>query len=74
MIPRRSTEKPSAEVGELLRQIPIFSELEDAVIHQLASRCIARDFGTGRVLFTAGDTCRGLYVIQSGSPHLSHES
>ncbi len=46
-------DKLSAEVGELLRQIAIFSELDDGVIHPLACRCVARDFGTGSVLFSA---------------------
>jgi CRP/FNR family transcriptional regulator, cyclic AMP receptor protein len=62
----RSAEASSAAMVELLRQMPIFAELEDVAIHQLAGRCVTRDFGVGRVLFTAGDTCRGLYMIQSG--------
>ena len=66
MIRERSTEDASTGIAELLRQMAIFSELEDTAIHQLAARCVARDFGAGRVLFAAGDACRGLYVIQSG--------
>ena len=66
MIRERSTDESSTAITDLLRQMAIFSELEDSAIHQLAARCVARDFGAGRVLFTAGDTCRGLYVIQSG--------
>ncbi|HWG35337.1 MAG TPA: Crp/Fnr family transcriptional regulator [Gemmatimonadaceae bacterium] len=66
MIREKSTDESSTGIAELLRQMAIFSELEDSAIHQLAARCVARDFGAGRVLFTAGDTCRGLYVIQSG--------
>jgi len=66
MIRERSTEDSSTGIAELLRQMAIFSELEDTAIHQLAARCVARDFGAGRVLFAAGDACRGLYVIQSG--------
>jgi CRP/FNR family transcriptional regulator, cyclic AMP receptor protein len=62
----RPAEGSSAAIVELLRQMPIFAELEDTTIHQLAARCVTRDFGVGRVLFTAGDTCRGLYMIQSG--------
>lgn len=56
----------AASPGALLRRLAIFSELDDAVIGQLASRCVARDFAAGRVLFTTGDECRGLYVIESG--------
>jgi CRP/FNR family transcriptional regulator len=50
----------------LLRQLSIFSELSDAVIRQLADRCVSRDFAAGRVLFSSGDACRGLYVIETG--------
>jgi CRP/FNR family transcriptional regulator len=50
----------------LLRQLSIFSELGDAVIRQLADRCVSRDFAAGRVLFSSGDACRGLYVIETG--------
>lgn len=56
----------AAEAIALLRRLQIFAELDDSVIGQLASRCVARDFAAGRVLFTTGDECRGLYVIQSG--------
>lgn len=53
-------------VAPLIRQLAIFAELDDAAIRQLAARCVVRDFGAGRVLFSTGDECRGLYVIESG--------
>lgn len=53
-------------VVTLLRQLPLFTEVDDAAVHQLAERCVARDFGAGRVLFSAGDVCRGLYIIEHG--------
>lgn len=62
----RSADEPKPDTTALLRGLAIFSELDDSVIRQLADRCIGRDFAAGRVLFTAGDTCRGLYVIESG--------
>ena len=62
----RSSNESSADVAALLRRLPIFSELDDQVIRQLADRCVARDFAVGRVLFAAGDACRGLYVIETG--------
>jgi CRP/FNR family transcriptional regulator len=62
-LPRDQT---SDEITALLRQLPIFAELSDAVIGQLAGRCVARDFAEGRVLFSTGDACRGLYVIGTG--------
>lgn len=56
----------SADLGSLLRQIPIFGELDDPSIARLASHCVPRTVGTGFVLFTAGEACRGLYMIESG--------
>jgi CRP/FNR family transcriptional regulator len=55
-----------ATTASLLHRLAIFSELGDDVIQQLAARCVGRDFAAGRVLFTSGDTCRGLYVIATG--------
>jgi len=50
----------------LLRRIPLFAELHDDALLQLARRCIARSFAAGHVLFTAGEECRGLYMIETG--------
>lgn len=62
----RSPDESLVQIPALLCQLPIFSELDDAAIRQLADRCVARNFAAGRVLFTAGDSCRGLYVIETG--------
>lgn len=50
----------------LLRQMPIFAELDEAALERLAGRCVSREVPAGTVLFTAGEPCRGLYVVQSG--------
>lgn len=66
----RSTRAPSdsspRRIAGLLGQLAIFSELGEAALNQLAERCVARDFAAGRVLFSSGDPCRGLYVIETG--------
>ena len=54
------------EMAALLRQIPIFAELSDAAVERLAERCVQRTAAAGVVLFTAGEECRGLYVVASG--------
>jgi len=54
------------DLVELLRRLPIFGELDDAAIGRLAERCVARAVGTGHVLFTAGEACRGLYIVATG--------
>jgi CRP/FNR family transcriptional regulator len=50
----------------LLRQLPIFAELDDVAIARLAERCVARTVAAGHVLFTAGEACRGLYIVERG--------
>ncbi len=62
----RSPDESGSDIAALLGQLAIFSELDASVIRQLADRCVARDFAGGRVLFAAGDSCRGLYVIETG--------
>lgn len=50
----------------LLRRIPLFAELHDDALAQLARRCVSRSVGPGHVLFTTGEECSGLYMIESG--------
>jgi CRP/FNR family transcriptional regulator len=50
----------------LLRQLAIFAELDDVAIGRLAERGVARTVRTGHVLFTAGEPCRGLYIVERG--------
>jgi len=50
----------------LFRQIPLFAELHDDALTQLARRCVSRAVPAGHVLFTTGEESRGLYMIESG--------
>lgn len=50
----------------LLRGIPIFAELDEPSVGRLAERCVPRSFPAGHVLFTTGEPCRGLYIIETG--------
>lgn len=59
-------ERSTTDIRTLLRQIPIFAELDTSAIDRLAARCVPRNVGDGHVLFNAGDPCRGLYIIESG--------
>ncbi len=51
---------------DVLREVPIFAELDARVIALLAARCVPRAVGEGFVLFRAGDPCAGLYVVLEG--------
>ena len=56
----------SIDLVRTLKGIPLFAELDDASMQQLADRCVVRSVGAGHVLFTTGDECRGLYMIDTG--------
>ena len=50
----------------LLQRIPLFAELHDDALRQLAGRCVRRSLPAGTVLFITGQECRGLYMIETG--------
>jgi CRP/FNR family transcriptional regulator len=51
---------------QVLRSMPIFAELGDAVLDRLAQRCVPRAVGGGFTLFRAGERCSGLYIVLEG--------
>lgn len=55
-----------AQVAELLRRLPLFAQLEAELLGRLAARSVVRHLPAGTVLFTAGEACRGLYVVGRG--------
>ncbi len=54
------------ETSSLLRQIPLFAAFGDDALTRLAARSVARTYAAGHVLFTTGEICRGLYIVESG--------
>jgi CRP-like cAMP-binding protein len=58
--------EPASPLVSLLHGVQLFSELNDDALRQLARRCVTKTFSAGSVLFTTGEVCRGLYVIESG--------
>jgi len=55
-----------SDLVAILQQIPIFAELDERVLAQLAARCVPRAVGEGFTLFRAGEPCAGLYVVLEG--------
>lgn len=53
-------------LAAVLRDVPIFDGLGDAVLERLAARCVPRAVGEGFTLFRAGERCAGLYVVLEG--------
>lgn len=55
-----------ADTAALLRQIPIFADLDPMALRRLADRCVSRSVAAGHLLFASGEACRGLYIVETG--------
>ena len=60
--------QPSAE---LIRGIPIFADLDDASVTQLASDFIEREFEPGQAIATEGEGGLNFFVVESGTADVS---
>ena len=56
--------QPSAD---LIRGIPIFADLDDASVKQLAGDFIEREFSAGQPIATEGEGGLNFFVVESGS-------
>jgi len=56
--------QPSAD---LIRGIPIFSDLDDASVKQLSGDFIEREFSAGQPIATEGEGGLNFFVVESGS-------
>ncbi len=50
----------------MLRRVQIFSGLTETELEFLAERAVPRNYRKGELLFTEGDPCTGLFVVESG--------
>ncbi len=50
----------------LLRHVPYFARLPDAVLAALAAACVERRYDRGQVIFLEGEPCAGLYIVAAG--------
>lgn len=57
---------PSLNAEEFLARAPLFARLGRRSLRKLAGLCVPRDFETGAVMISEGDTGLGLFVIVSG--------
>jgi CRP/FNR family transcriptional regulator, cyclic AMP receptor protein len=56
--------KPSP--GQTLTRVPIFSGLTETELAFLSQRVVPRRFSAGQTVFSEGQPCTGLYVVESG--------
>jgi CRP/FNR family transcriptional regulator len=54
------------DIRQVLTRLPLFATFADDAITRLVARSVRRTYAAGHVLFTTGDPCRGLYVIETG--------
>jgi CRP-like cAMP-binding protein len=58
----------------LLKRVPIFSSLSEQEFAFLMPRLLQRRFQPGEIIFGEGDSCSGLYVVQSGNVRIFKSS
>ncbi|HEY6270465.1 MAG TPA: Crp/Fnr family transcriptional regulator [Terriglobales bacterium] len=49
-----------------LRKTPLFADLADDELRYIIHRVLTRRFGIGDAIFSEGDPCPGLWVVESG--------
>ena len=52
--------------GQTLAKVPIFSGLTESELAFLTQRAVPRHFSAGETVFSEGEPCSGLYVVESG--------
>jgi CRP-like cAMP-binding protein len=50
-----------------LKKVPLFAGLSEAELDFLAARALPREYHADDLIFSEGDRCEGLYVIESGA-------
>jgi CRP/FNR family transcriptional regulator, cyclic AMP receptor protein len=57
-----------------LRNVPLFADLTERELEMLADRALSRQYQPGEMIFSEGDPCEGLYVVQAGSVKIFNAS
>jgi CRP-like cAMP-binding protein len=57
--------------SDLIRGIPIFADLDDASVDQLAGDFIEREFSAGQSIATEGEGGLNFFVVESGTAEVS---
>lgn len=56
----------SSAIAPILQSVPIFSGLNQQELDFLTARVVQKQFPEGALIFSEGDSCLGLYVVESG--------
>lgn len=57
----------STDAIEILRKAAIFADLSEPELQFLAERAVSREVRQGEIVFSEGEPCAGLFVVQSGA-------
>lgn len=61
-------------IGQTLARVPIFSGLSEAELAFLSQRTIPRHYKAGEIVFSEGEPCAGLYVVEAGQVRIYKSS
>jgi len=64
----------SNSAGNLLKNVPFFTKLDQDEITELSSRLIPRKFSPGQIIFHLGDPGGLLYIITKGKVKIAHSN
>ncbi len=67
------TEQEGAALA-VLRKVSLFSSLSEQEFAFLASHLLQRKYSSGELIFSEGDVCAGLYVVQAGNVRIFKSS
>lgn len=56
----------SDAVVRFLQTVPFFAGLDSHALETIAARCQSKPLQAGQLVFTEGDLCRHLYILESG--------
>lgn len=59
---------------ESLRSVPLFADLTERELGLLAERAFSREYQAGEMIFSEGDSCEGLYIVQGGNVKIFNTS
>jgi CRP/FNR family transcriptional regulator, cyclic AMP receptor protein len=69
--PLRQINEPMPDTIELLRNVPIFRDLDDAELEEVAAICHEEKFTSGTYIFREGELGNRLYLILEGEVRIS---
>lgn len=61
-------------IGQTLARVPIFSGLSEGELAFLSQRTVPRHYKAGEIVFSEGEPCAGLYVVQAGQVRIYKSS